>query len=142
MTSQPSKFRTPCALAGACCLLLAGSPALQAAESAHPVEIAMATPLGGGPAAAPARTLVPAAGLATYRQPVESPRIRRPLELKLAPPPVRLTKSLQNAPEMKRPPNSESQNALKGHGTADFPDGDIEYKWQIKGSKVKFTIPF
>lgn len=143
MILQPRKFRLTRALAGAGCLAaLAGSPAAQAAESLHPVEIAMAAPLPARPAAAPARTAVPAAGVATYRQPAESPRIRRPLELTLTPAPVRLTKSLQNAPALQRPAGSESQNALKGHGTADFADADIEYKWQIKGSKLKVMFPF
>ena len=148
MKSQPPKFRSLSALAGsvlaaACCLAaLAASSALQAAESSHPVEIALADPPSARPAAAPARTGVPAAGRATYRQPTESRPFRHPLELNLAPAPVKLTKSLQNATAPKRPPGSESQNALKGHGTADFADADIEYKWQIKGSKLKVMIPF
>lgn len=143
MTSQPRKFRVTQVLAGTCCLAaLAGSPALRAAESLHPVEIARASRVVVGPAAAAPRAAIPAAGLATFRQPAESARIHRPLELNLTPAPVHLTKSLQNAPALKRPPNSESQNALKGHGTADFADADIEYNWQIKGSKLKVMIPF
>ena len=143
MMSQPRKFRSACILAGLSCLAaLAGNPALQAAEALHPMEVAMAAPMGAGPAAAPGRPAVPAAGLATYRQPAESRRIHHPLELNLAPAPVTLTKSLQSAPALKRPAESESQNALKGHGTADFADTDIEYKWQIKGSKLKVMIPF
>lgn len=143
MISQPRKFRFTRALAGACCLAaLADGPATQAAESAHPMAIAMAAPPATRPAPAPVRAAVPAAGVATYRQPAESHRIRRPLELKLTPAPVRLTKSLQNAPALQQPAGSESQNALKGHGTADFADADIEYKWQIKGSKLKVVIPF
>lgn len=140
MISQPRKFRKICSLAGACCLAGLASPGLPAAEAPQQVavaQMAVARAVAARPAPAPA-----AGGLGSYRLPSESPRIRRPLELKLAPAPVHLTKSLQNAPAMKRPPESESQNALKGHGTADFPDGDIEYKWQIKGSKLKVMIPF
>jgi hypothetical protein len=87
-----------------------------------------------------------ASGAVAHRLPAErlseSARIRRHLEFRLAPQPVVLTNSLQNGPALKQPPGSQQQTALKGHGTADFADTDIEYNWQIKGSKLKVMIPF